>query len=61
MYTIMVQQKQNQMTSIRVSDKLRARLGKIRARRTLKDGRELSMEELLNLLADAYEREESKK
>lgn len=61
MYTMMVQQKQYGMTSIRVSDKLRARLGKIRARRTLKDGRELSMEELLNLLADAYERDESKK
>ena len=49
------------MTSIRVSDKLRARLGKIRARRTLKDGIELSMEELLNLLADAYEKEEASK
>lgn len=63
MYIIrMVQrQKQTQMTSIRVSDKLRAKLGKIRARRTLKDGKELSMEELLNFLADAYEQEEASK
>jgi hypothetical protein len=38
--------------------KLRLRLGKIRARITLKDGKELSMEELLERLADAYEEKE---
>lgn len=54
-------QKPNGMTSIRVSDAFRARLGKIRARRTLKDGKEMSMEELLEMLADAYEEKESEK
>jgi hypothetical protein len=42
-----------------VSHKLRARLGKIRARRTLKDGKEMSMEELLSMLADVYEEKEA--
>jgi len=60
MYTMMIQ-KEKGMTSIRVSDKLRSRLGKIRARRTLKDGKEMSMEELLEMLADAYEEKEASK
>lgn len=45
-------------TSIWVSDKLRVRLGKIRARWTLKDGKEMSMEELLEMLANVYEEKE---
>lgn len=57
----MMIQKEKGMTSIRVSDKLRARLGKIRAKRTLKDGKEMSMEELLDMLADAYEEKEASK
>jgi len=57
----MMIQKEKGMTSIRVSDKLRSRLGKIRARRTLKDGKEMSMEELLEMLADAYEEKEASK
>jgi hypothetical protein len=60
MYIKMLQ-KQSGMTSIRVSDEFRARLGRIRARRTLKDGKELSMEQLLELLADAYEEKEASK
>jgi hypothetical protein len=60
MYIMMVQKQKHDMTSIRVSDKMRARLGKIRARRTLKDGKEMSMEELLEMLADAYEEKEHK-
>lgn len=57
----MQSQKQTGMTSIRVSDELRTRLGKIRARITLRDGKEISMEDLIRMLADAYEREEDSK
>jgi hypothetical protein len=60
---IMTMQKQQErgMTSIRVSDKLRARLARIRARLTLRNGTEMSMEELIEMLADAYEEKESSK
>lgn len=44
--------------SIRVSQKLKSRLAKIRARLTLKDGRDRSMEELISMLVDAYESKE---
>jgi hypothetical protein len=50
-----------QVSSIRVSHKLKERLAKIRARLTLKDGKDRSMEELIDMLADAYEDKESKK
>ena len=63
MYTMMIQKQKHDnsgMTSIRVSDKLRTRLGQIRARRTLTTGKEMSMEELLDMLADAYEEKEEK-
>ena len=46
---------------LRESDKLRSRLGKIRAKRTLKDGKEMSTEELLSMLADVYEEKEKEK
>jgi hypothetical protein len=46
------------VSSIRVSHKLRSRLAKIRARLTLKDGKDRSMEELIDMLADAYEERE---
>ncbi len=48
-------QEDNEMSSIRVSQKLKSRLAKIRARLTLKDGRDRSMEELIGMLVDAYE------
>ena len=62
MYIMMIQKQEYQraMTSIRVSDKFRARLGKIRARITLEEGKELSMEELLELMADAFEEKRKK-
>jgi hypothetical protein len=62
MYIMMIQKQEHQraMTSIRVSDKFRARLGKIRARITLEEGKELSMEELLELMADAFEEKRRK-
>jgi hypothetical protein len=43
------------MTTIRVSDAFRSRLGKIRATLTLEEGKEYSMEDLLELMADAFE------
>ena len=51
-------QKQTGMTTIRISDEFRARLGRIRARITLKEGKELNMEELLERMADLYEEHE---
>jgi CRISPR/Cas system-associated protein Csm6 len=53
-------QKLTRMTSIRISDDFRARLGRIRAELTLETGEELSMEDLLKLCVDAYEREREK-
>lgn len=50
----------NRMTSIRISDDFRARLGRIRAELTLETGKELSMEELLRLCVDAFEKERRK-
>jgi hypothetical protein len=50
----------NPMTSIRVSDEFRSRLGRIRAEITLETGKELSMEELLTLCVDAFEKERKK-
>jgi hypothetical protein len=38
--------------------KLKLRLGEIRATITLKEGKEISMEELLEMLADVYEGKE---
>jgi hypothetical protein len=48
------------VSSIRVSHKLKERLTKIRARLTLNDGKDRSMEELIDMLADAYEEKEGK-
>lgn len=45
-------------TSIRLSDELRTRLGRIRARKTLRDGKEITMEDLIRMLADVYEEKE---
>lgn len=49
------------MTTIRISDEFRARLGRIRATLTLEDGKEYSMEQLLELMADSFERERERK
>jgi HNH endonuclease len=48
-------------SSIRVSMKMKSRLARIGARLTLKDGKTRSMEELLELLADAYDEKEAEK
>lgn len=53
-------QEPEEMSSIRVSQKLRDRLQKIMARLTLEDVKVKSMEELINLMADAFEREREK-
>ena len=46
------------MSSIRVSTKMKSRLARIAARLTLKDSKTRSMEDILELLADAYEGKE---
>jgi hypothetical protein len=51
-------QELKEMSSIRVSTKMKSRLARIAARLTLKDGKTRSMEELLEMLADAYEEKE---
>lgn len=62
MYIMQIQKQElKEMSSIRVSSKMKSRLARIAARLTLKDGKTRSMEELLELLADAYEEKESKK
>jgi hypothetical protein len=51
-------QELKEMSSIRVSTKMKSRLARIAARLTLKDGKTRSMEDILELLADAYEEKE---
>ena len=46
------------VSSIRVSPKLRLRLAKIKARLLLKNGKDRSMEELIDLMADIFEKHE---
>jgi hypothetical protein len=48
---------QKEMSSIRISHKAKSRLAKIGARLTLKDGKTRSMEEIIDLLVDDYEKE----
>ena len=57
----LVKQTPSDVSSIRVSQTLRSRLARIRARLTLKDGKDRTMEELLELLADVYEENEKEK
>jgi hypothetical protein len=45
------------MSSIRISHKAKSRLAKIGARLTLKDGNTRSMEEIIDLLVDYWEKE----
>jgi hypothetical protein len=49
-----------EMTSIRVTEEFRKRLGRIRAEITLETGDEWSMEELLTKCVDAFEKERKK-
>ena len=44
------------MSSIRISHKAKGRLAKIGARLTLKDGNTRSMEEIIDLLVDYWEK-----
>jgi hypothetical protein len=53
-------QEQIQVSSVRLSNKLKLRLAKIKARLLLDDGKDRSMEELIELLADVYEKQEKK-
>ena len=62
MYIMQIQkQEPKEMSSIRVSAKMKSRLARIAARLTLKDGKTRSMEDILELLADAYEEKETAK
>jgi hypothetical protein len=59
MYIMQIQKQELKgMSSIRVSTKMKSRLAMIAARLTLKDSKTRSMEEVLELLADAYEEKE---
>jgi hypothetical protein len=61
-HTLLMQaQEQIQVSSVRLSHKLKLRLAKIKARLLLKDGKDRSMEELIELLADTYESQEKDK
>jgi hypothetical protein len=55
----MISQKQAQelMSSIRISHKAKSRLAKIGARLTLKDGNTRSMEEIVDMLVDYWEKD----
>ena len=46
-----------EMSSIRISHKAKGRLAKIGARLTLKDGNTQSMEEIIDILVDYWEKE----
>jgi predicted DNA-binding protein len=48
----------NYMSSVRLSHEMKARLVKIGARLSLKDGKSRSMEEIIELLLDNYEKKE---
>jgi hypothetical protein len=54
-------QEQIQVSSVRLSHQLKLRLAKIKARLLLKDGKDRSMEELIELLADVFESQEKDK
>lgn len=58
---IMQDQEQIQVSSVRLSHQLKLRLAKIKARLLLKDGKDRSMEELIELLADVFETQEKDK
>lgn len=66
-YTLLVQlQKQtlkekekDSMSSVRLSHELKLRLAKLKARLLLKEGRDLSMEELIKMLVDEHEEKEN--
>ncbi len=55
MYTA-IKQFQALMTSIRLSNEIKSRLVKIGARLSLKDGKARSMEDVIELLLDGYEK-----
>ena len=48
-------EKAQEVSSIRLSHKAKLRLAKIKARLLLKDGKDRSMEELIDLLMDEHE------
>ena len=52
-----VQKHTEEMSSIRISHKAKSRLAKIGARLTLKDGNTRSMEEIIDLIVDYWEKE----
>lgn len=58
MYMKTVTHALNYMSSVRLSHEMKARLVKIGARLSLKDGKSRSMEEIIELLLDNYEKKE---
>jgi hypothetical protein len=60
MYMIQEQkQEDDTVSTIRVSTKLKSRLSVVKAKLTIKDGKERSMEELIQMLVDVYEASQS--
>ena len=56
-YLLMQNQVQQEVSSIRISHKAKSKLAKVGARITLKDGKTHSMEEIIDLLIDYYEKD----
>lgn len=54
---IQEQEEENSVSSIRISHKAKAKLAKVGARITLKDGKHHSMEEIIDLLIEQYEKD----
>ena len=50
-------QQEKEVSSIRISHKAKSKLAKIGARMTLKDGKQHSMEEIIDILMESYEKD----
>jgi hypothetical protein len=50
-------QKEQEVSSIRISHKAKSKLAKIGARMTLKDGKQHSMEEVIDILMESYDKD----
>jgi hypothetical protein len=50
-------QQEKEVSSIRISHKAKSKLAKIGARMTLKDGKQHSMEEVIDILMESYDKD----
>ena len=56
MYMKSITETVREMTTVRMSEKLKARIVRIGARLSLKDGKSRSMEDIIDLLVTEYEK-----